>query len=83
LSPLRIEIPNKNLGRQRYADGFNSGVKGLEDSVSRITGKLCYKPEGSIPGGVTRIFHRHNPSGCTMAVGLAQPLTGLSTRNNF
>ena len=32
----------------------------------------------SIPDG---IFHRHNPSGRTMALGLRQPLTEMSTRN--
>jgi len=25
------------------------------------------------------IFHWHNPSGCTMALGLTQPLTEMST----
>jgi hypothetical protein len=35
----------------------------------------------SIPDGVTGIFHWHNPSGRTMAVGLTQPLTEMSTRN--
>jgi hypothetical protein len=32
LSPLKIKIPNKNLGRQRYAEGFigNSVVKELK-----------------------------------------------------
>jgi len=39
------------------------------------------KVAGSIPDGVIGIFHWHNPSGCTMALGLTQPLTEMSTRN--
>ena len=39
------------------------------------------KVEGSIPDGVTGIFHWHNPSGHTMALGLTQSLTEMSTRN--
>ena len=35
---------------------------------------------GSIPDGVTGIFHWHNPSGRTMALGSSQPLTEMSTR---
>ena len=35
----------------------------------------------SIPDGVTGIFHWHNPSGRTMALGSIQPLTEMSTRN--
>jgi len=31
--------------------------------------------------GLMEFFHRHNPSGRTMAMGLAQPLTEMSTRN--
>jgi len=37
---------------------------------------------GSIPDGATGIFHLHNPSGHTMALGLTHPLTKMSTRNN-
>jgi hypothetical protein len=35
----------------------------------------------SIPDGVIGIFHWHNPSGRTMALGSTQPLTEMSTRN--
>jgi len=36
---------------------------------------------GSIPNGIIRIFHCHNLSVCTMALGLTQPVTEMSTRN--
>ena len=39
------------------------------------------KVAGSIRDGVTGIFHWHNPSGCTMALGSTQPLMEMSTRN--
>jgi hypothetical protein len=39
------------------------------------------KVAGSIPDGVIGIFYWHNPSGLTMAPGLTQPLTEMSTRN--
>jgi hypothetical protein len=39
------------------------------------------KVAGSIPDGVIGIFNSHNPSGHTMALGLTQPLTEMSTRN--
>jgi len=35
---------------------------------------------GSIPDGVFGIFRWHSTSGCTMAQGLTQPLTEMSTR---
>jgi hypothetical protein len=40
------------------------------------------KVAGSIPVGVIGIFHLHNPSSRTMALGLTHPLTEMSTRNN-
>jgi hypothetical protein len=40
-----------------------------------------WKVAGSITDGVIRIFHWHNPSGRTMALGLTQPPTEMSTRN--
>jgi hypothetical protein len=36
---------------------------------------------GSILDGFFVIFQLHNPSGCSMAVGLTQPLTEMSIRN--
>jgi hypothetical protein len=39
------------------------------------------KVAGSIPNGVIGIFHWHNPSGRTVALGSTQPLTEMSTRN--
>jgi hypothetical protein len=39
------------------------------------------KVAGSIPDGVTGIFHWHNLYSRTMALELTQPLTEMSTRN--
>jgi len=39
------------------------------------------KVAGSIPDVVIGIFHWHNPSGRTMALGSTQPLTEMSNRN--
>jgi hypothetical protein len=41
------------------------------------------KVAGSIPDGVIRIFHWHNPSGHTMALRSTQPLTEMRSRNIF
>ena len=38
------------------------------------------KVAGSTPDGVIGIFHWHNPSDRTMALGSSQPLTEMSTR---
>jgi hypothetical protein len=38
------------------------------------------KVAGSVPDGVIGIFHWHNPFSRTMALGLTQPLTEMSTR---
>ena len=53
-------------------------------AVEKLVKALRYtsrKVAGSIPDGVTGNFHWHNPSGRTMAVGVTQPLTEMSTRN--
>jgi len=69
--------------------GFNSAFKGLKLSWGtrwRSWLRRCAKTRkvaSSISNGVTGIFHGHNPTGCTMAMGLTQPLTEMSTRNIF
>ena len=40
-----------------------------------------WKAAGSNHDGVTLSFQWHNPSSCTMALGLTQSLTEVSTRN--
>ena len=40
-----------------------------------------WKVAGSILDGVIGIFHWHNPSDHTVALGLTQPLTEMSTRS--
>ena len=42
---------------------------------------LQWKVAGSIPDGVTGIFHWYNPSGRTMDLGSTHPLKEMSTRN--
>jgi len=39
------------------------------------------KVTDSIPDGITGIFHGHNPSSCTIVLGLTQPPTEMSTWN--
>jgi len=39
------------------------------------------KVAGSIPDGLIEIFHWHNPSDRTMALGSTQPVTEMSTRS--
>ena len=50
-------------------------------AVVQMVDALCYKPEGLIPDDVIEVFHWHNPSGRSTALGLTQPLTEMSTRN--
>jgi len=53
-------------------------------AVARLV-ELRYKPDvaGSIPNGITGIFHWITPFGRTMVLGSTQPLTEMSTRDIF
>jgi hypothetical protein len=56
----------------------------LRCTALRCTALRCApnrKVADSIPEGVNGIFNCHNPSGRTMALGLTQSLTEISTRN--
>jgi len=55
---------------------LNDGVRG-----GALSWGTALQVAGSIPDGVIGIFHWHNPSGRTMALGSTQPLTEMSTRN--
>ena len=48
-------------------------------AVAQLVEALRHKSEsrGLIPDGVIGIFHWHNPSGRTIALGLTQPLTEM------
>jgi hypothetical protein len=46
-----------------------SGEGGGEHAVAQLVEALRYKPEGRGFDGVIGIFHSHNPSGRTMALG--------------
>jgi hypothetical protein len=51
--------------------------------VAYLAGKLktSQKVTGSIPSVIIGFFNWHSPSNRTVAFGLTQPLTEMSTRN--
>ena len=56
----------------------------IRDTLWRSSLRHCatsWKVAGSIPDGVIEIFHVHNPSGRTTALGSTRPLTEMSARN--
>jgi len=75
----------KNIKYFFYDDTFNMDtvIVNIEHAVAQLVEALRYKPE------IRRFdfrwchwsFSRHNPSGRTMALGLTQPLTEMSTEN--
>ena len=59
----------------KYYGLYSTGTRG------GAVGATSRKVAGSIPGGVIVIFHRHNPSCRTMALGSTQPLIEMNTTN--
>jgi hypothetical protein len=71
-----MPITSKLIFRTAHATG--------RDKRSRSWLRHCAtrrKVAGSIPDGVTGIFYWHTPSDRTMALGLNQPQTKMSTKN--
>jgi hypothetical protein len=63
-----------------------SGSLNISGCVCMENGALRHratsrKVTGSIPDGIVGIFHRHDPSGRTVALGSTQPLIEMSTKN--
>jgi len=79
---LRGEKPATNCLSHRVAWIFSLFIKETGYAVAQL--RHCatsQKVAGSFPDGITGIFHWHNPSSRTVALGLTQPLTEMSTRN--
>jgi hypothetical protein len=62
---------------------YDNHSKYLGHAVAQWVEALCYEAEGRgfDSDVVTGIFHLQNPSSRTVALGLTQPLTEMSTRN--
>jgi hypothetical protein len=62
---------------------FNKHYKLQGARSGAVVEALRYKPEGRVTDSrwCQWIFFLHNPCGRTMALGLTQPLTEMSTRN--
>ena len=57
--------------------------KSIPSFLPTCGGATSRKVAGSIPDGVIEIFHLHDSSGLTMALGLTQPLREMSTKNVY
>ena len=68
-------IPTENVELQLCI------VKGYTSETRVRGGAVRWGTAHSILDAVIGIFHWHNPSDRTMALGLTQPLTEMSTRN--
>jgi len=64
-------------------DGLNTWPKHVVAYYILLPTVIFRKVLGSIPGGVIGIFHCHNTSDRTMALGSTHNLTEMGTRSIF
>ena len=78
-SDANISSACQGIPRILYNPKVHCGTRGARSWLRHCATNR--KVAGSIPDGVIGIFHWYNLSGRTMALGLTQPLTEMSTRN--
>jgi len=80
-----VEGPTASTNREPAGFKQLDGIKENEGAKVAQWLRCCAtnrKIAGSIPDGVIGIFHSHNPSDRTMALGSTQPLTEMSKKGN-
>ena len=80
-TPVGKGSPSTDLLRYYINVGYSAELGARGGAVGWGTALQAEKVASSIPDGTTGIFHWHNPSGRTMALGLTQPLTEMSSTN--
>jgi hypothetical protein len=90
LQQLATKIPDSNQWNEAYDTECTAYLRDIvlklwvnESTEYAAWFRHCAtnrKVAGSIPNDVIGIFHWHNPSGRTMALGSTQPLTEMSTK---
>ena len=83
ITPYQTNIKNHSLLESGLIENYNETIWGTRWRSWLRHCATSRKVEGSIPDGFTGIFHWHNPSGRTMALGMTQPLIEISTWDIF